>query len=164
MNKARAMTKLNDAQTATELGQAVFVTFTVADHYFGVPVMRVQDILTPDAIAIVPLGPPEVRGLINLRGRVVTVIDMRTRLSLNESEEQNKASRKCVTVENDGEFYTLLVDSIGDIIGLDEKDREPNPATIDPHWRGLADGVFRAGARLLVALDVDQLLNIRGKA
>src|SRR5579864_7114274 len=59
-----------------------FVSFTVAGQLFGIPVIRVQDILTPDVIARVPLGPPDVRGLINLRGRIVTVIDVRTRLSL----------------------------------------------------------------------------------
>jgi purine-binding chemotaxis protein CheW len=147
-----------------EEGLAAFVTFTVADHYFGVPVMRVQDILTPDAIAHVPLGPHEVRGLINLRGRIVTVIDVRTRLSLANPDSAANRPSKCVTVECDGEFYTLLVDGIGDVVSLHEEEREPNPATLDPLWRDLADGVFRVGEKLLVTLDIDQLLNMRGKA
>jgi len=139
-----------------------FVTFSVADHYFGIPVNRVQDILTPDTIAGVPLGPPEVRGLINLRGRIVTVIDVRTRLCLGTSAEAGP--RKCVTVESEGEFYTLLVDKVGDVVSLSENGREPNPATLDPLWRELANGVFRSGDKLLVTLDVERLLNIRGKA
>jgi purine-binding chemotaxis protein CheW len=69
-----------------------------------------------------------------------------------------------VTVECDGEFYTLLVDGIGDVVSLHEDEREPNPATLDPLWRDLADGVFRVGEKLLVTLDIDQLLNMRGKA
>jgi purine-binding chemotaxis protein CheW len=158
------MSELNKAQAVNEGGLAAFVTFSVADHYFGVPVMRVQDILTPDAIARVPLGPAEVRGLINLRGRIVTVIDVRTRLSLPDSIEAVKGPGKCVTVESDGEFYTLLVDTIGDVVSLHEDEREPNPATLDPQWRDLANGVFRVGNQLLVTLDVDRLLNIRGKA
>jgi purine-binding chemotaxis protein CheW len=156
------MTESTDNQT--EEGLAAFVTFSVADHYFGVPVMRVQDILTPDAIASVPLGPSEVRGLINLRGRIVTVIDVRTRLSLGGACDTANGASKCVTVECDGEFYTLLVDGIGDVVSLHKDEREPNPATLDPAWRDLADGVFRVGEKLLVALDVDRLLNIRGKA
>jgi len=147
-----------------EEGLAAFVTFTVADHYFGVPVMRVQDILTPDAIASVPLGPSEVRGLINLRGRIVTVIDVRTRLMLGAPDDAANGASKCVTVECDSEFYTLLVDSIGDVVSLHDEEREPNPATLDPAWRDLANGVFRVGEKLLVTLDVDRLLNVRGKA
>lgn len=158
------MTESTKSQADIEEGLAAFVTFTVANHYFGVPVMRVQDILTPDAIASVPLGPAEVRGLINLRGRIVTVIDVRTRLSLEASADDAKGPGKCVTVENEGEFYTLLVDSVGDVVSLHEQEREANPATLDPLWRELADGVFRTGDKLLVTLDVDRLLNIRGKA
>ena len=78
--------------TRSEDDADAFVTFTVADHLFGVPVMRVQDILTPQDIAPVPGGPPEVRGLINLRGRIVTVIDMRTRLSLPNARPQRPAA------------------------------------------------------------------------
>jgi purine-binding chemotaxis protein CheW len=149
-------------QTQIGEGLTAFVTFSVADHYFGVPVGRVQDILTPDTIARVPLGPAEVRGLINLRGRIVTVIDVRTRLSLGEAAASGP--RKCVTVESEGEFYTLLVDGVGDVVSLSESSREPNPATLDPLWCEVASGVFRAGDRLLVTLDVERLLNIRGKA
>ncbi len=156
------MTETTKSQT--EEGLAAFVTFTVANHCFGVPVMRVQDILTPDAIANVPLGPAEVHGLINLRGRIVTVIDVRTRLSLEASADDTKGPGKCVTVESEGEFYTLLVDSVGDVVRLHEQEREANPATLDPLWRDLADGVFRTGDKLLVTLDIDRLLNIRGKA
>lgn len=151
-------------KSQAEEGLAAFVTFTVANHCFGVPVMRVQDILTPDAIASVPLGPAEVHGLINLRGRIVTVIDVRTRLSLEASADDTKGPDKCVTVESEGEFYTLLVDSVGDVVRLHEQEREANPATLDPLWRDLADGVFRTGDKLLVTLDIDRLLNIRGKA
>jgi purine-binding chemotaxis protein CheW len=150
------------AQTSTGEGLTAFVTFSVADHYFGVPVSRVQDILTPDTIASVPLGPVEVRGLINLRGRIVTVIDVRTRLSLGAPAPTGP--RKCVTVESEGEFYTLLVDGVGDVVSMNETCREPNPATLDPLWCDVANGVFRAGEKLLISLDVERLLNIRGKA
>lgn len=158
------MTAQIEVRTAPAEDRASFVTFSVGDHHFGIPVMRVQDILTPDIIARVPRGPVDVRGLINLRGRIVTVIDVRTRLALAEAADPAKGAGKCVTVESDGEFYTLLVDSVGDVVSLAEKDREPNPATLDPHWRDIAVGVFRSGDNLLVALDVDQILNIRGKA
>ena len=138
-----------------------FVTFEVAGQMFGVPVMRVQDILTPDAIAPVPGGPAEVQGLINLRGRIVTVIDLHTRLGI-----KREAARRgmCVTVENDGESYTLFVDRVGDVVTLPASLREEGPATLDALWRDVSDGVFRAGDRLLVILDVGRLLAIRSKS
>jgi purine-binding chemotaxis protein CheW len=137
-----------------------FVTFKVAEHFFGVPVERVQDILIPDAIASVPGGPIEVRGLINLRGRIVTVVDLRVRLALTNAE---KCAGKgmCVTVEKDGEFYTLLADRVGDVVTLPAARREQNPPTLDPTWRDVIRGVFRRDDGLLAILDIDRLLDIR---
>jgi purine-binding chemotaxis protein CheW len=140
-----------------------FVTFAVGNHVFGVPVEQVQDILTLHAIAAVPLGPSEVRGMINLRGRIVTVVDVRTRLGLKPAEAGSSRSTMGVTVENGAESYTLLVDRVGDVVTLPSRLREPNPVTLDPLWRELADGVFRIDGNLLVILDVERLLNIRAK-
>jgi len=138
-----------------------FVTFTVAGQLFGVPVIRVQDILTPDVIAPVPGSPKEVRGLINLRGRIVTVIDMRTHLSLPKAEAG--PCGMCVTVESRGDFYTLFVDSVGDVVTLPKSLREGNPATLDAVWRDVADAVYRTDRGLMVALHVDRLLAIETK-
>ena len=139
-----------------------FVTFTVADQLFGVPVIQVQDILTPDHIAPVPGGPAQVRGLINLRGRIVTVIDMRTHLSLPKADATQTGM--CVTVESRGDSYTLFVDSVGDVITLSRSLREGNPATLDAVWRDVADAVYRTDQGLLVALHVDRLLAIESKS
>jgi purine-binding chemotaxis protein CheW len=139
-----------------------FVTFTVAGQLFGVPVIQVQDILIPEDIAPVPGGPPEVRGLINLRGRIVTVIDLRRHLSLPRSEAGGRGM--CVTVESRGESYTLFVDSVGDVITLPRGLREGNPATLDAVWRNMADAVYRTDQGLLVALHVDRLLTIDTEA
>ena len=135
-----------------------FVTFTVVDQRFGVPVSRVQDILMPDRIAPVPLAPPAVRGAINLRGRIVTVIDVRTRLGLAAADEVGSAMG--VTVEHRGEFYTLLVDRIGDIVQLPPQRWEDKPATLDAAWREVTSGVFRLDEGLMVVLDVDRLLDL----
>jgi len=154
---------MNAAPTATEQKYAdSFVTFTVAGQLFGVPVTRVQDILTPDAIAPVPGGPPEVRGLINLRGRIVTVIDMRVHLSLRSKNDERAGM--CVTVESLGESYTLYVDSVGDVVTLAHSVREANPATLDEVWRDVADAVYRTDNGLLVALNIDRLLAIKSAA
>ena len=90
-----------------------FVTFTVNGQMFGVPVLRVQDILQTHKIASIPLAPAEVRGSINLRGRIVTVIDVRARLGLEPADE-NATNQMGVTVEMGMDLYTLLADSIGD--------------------------------------------------
>lgn len=135
-----------------------FVTFSVAEQRFGVPVSRVQDILMPERIAPVPLAPTAVRGSINLRGRIVTVIDVRTRLGLGADAAADKAMG--VTVEHRGEFYTLLVDRIGDIVQLPPQLWEDRPSTLDAAWREVTSGVFRLDEGLMVVLEVDRLLDL----
>jgi purine-binding chemotaxis protein CheW len=139
---------------------AEFVTFTVGGHLFGVPVLRVQDTLVPDRIATVPLAPPEVRGSINLRGRIVTVIDMHRRLGLPAGERSEGAGIG-VTVEAGAELYTLLVDAVGDVVSLASHLREANPNTLDPLWRDLAGGTYRLEDRLMVILEIDRVLALK---
>src|SRR5262249_27248267 len=134
------------------------VSFTVGGQLFGVSVQRVQEVLLPDSIAIVPAGPKEVHGLINLRGRIVTVIDIRTRLGMPPRPPKNAKREMGVTVEDGEESYALLVDSVGDVIALPSKQREPLPAALDANWKQLVDGVFRLEGRLLLALNISQLL------
>ena len=139
-------------------GLDVFVTFMIADQLFGIPILSVQDILTPNNIAWIPLAPPAVKGAINLRGRIVTVIDVRVRLAM-KARAQDAESRG-VTVERAGELYTLLVDGVGDVISLAQDAYESNPRTLDPTWRQFANGVYRLQNRLMVVLDVDKLLDL----
>ena len=139
-----------------------YVTFKVEGQLFGIPVLRVQDILKPERIAPVPLAPKEVKGSINLRGRIVTVIDVRTRLGLppREKGKEGNTGNLGVTVEQDSELYTLLIDKIGDVIGLSKEFYEKNPATLDPKWREFSNGVYRPEDSLMVVLDIDNLLNL----
>lgn len=157
-------TAQREAKTAPEVlgGVTEFVTFTVGGYLFGVPVLRVQDTLIPDRIATVPLAPPEVRGSINLRGRIVTVIDMRRRLGLSDTGRP-AGKGMGVTVESGAELYTLLVDNVGDVITLPQHLREANPNTLDPLWRDLAGGTYRLEDRLMVVLEIDRLLDLRSK-
>ncbi len=147
-------------EAGPHLGEAMnsFVTFWVSEQLFGVPVLQVQDILAPEKISPIPLAPKEVKGAINLRGRIVTVIDIRTRLGL--IQRLDNGHNMAVTVEHDDELYTLLVDSIGDVVDLPKADFEDNPATLDPAWREVAQGVYRLNGNLMVVLDIDQVLNI----
>jgi purine-binding chemotaxis protein CheW len=158
----QSVTKEADSSVAKSAAMTEFVTFSVGDNLFGVPVLRVQDTLVPDRIAPVPLAPPEVRGSINLRGRIVSVIDMRTRLGLPESGRP-KGSGMGVTVEAGSELYTLLVDNVGDVITLPTALREANPNTLDPLWRDLAGGTYRLDHDLMVVLEIDRVLDLRAK-
>ena len=147
--------------TATHPGENLqdFVTFFVGDQMFGIPVLHVQDILTPDSIASIPLAPPEVRGSINLRGRIVTVIDVRVRLGM-ETRKPRPTENMGVTVEQDHELYTLLVDRIGDVVAMSNDLFEKNPGTLAPMWREFSEGVYRLEDNLMVILDIERLLNI----
>lgn len=157
---------LRDAAAVEGAGDEdeTFVTFTVFKQRFGVAVSRVQDILMPNHIAPVPLALPAVRGAINLRGRIVTVIDVRTRLGLPAGDDAGAGDAAKaimgVTVEHRGEFYTLLVDRIGDIVQLPSRRWEDKPTTLDPAWREVTSGVFRLDEGLMVVLDVDRLLDL----
>ena len=161
MSQALATTNGHDL-TATHPGEDLddFVTFYIADQMFGIPVLKVQDILQPQHIASIPLAPPEVKGSINLRGRIVTVIDVRVRLGLKPKATKETGKGMGVTVEHGHDLYTLLVDRIGDVMGLSSDTFERNPATLDPKWREFSMGVYRLEKNILVVLDIERLLNL----
>ena len=149
----------DDAQANAGNGLKDFVTFIIKGQMFGIPVLHVQDILVTDKIAAIPLAPPEVKGSINLRGRIVTVIDVRVRLGLEKRQDGGQSMG--VTVEHQNDLYTLLVDKVGDVVGLKGDLYEDNPSTLDPLWREFASGVYRLEDCLMVVLDVESLLNIK---
>ena len=134
-----------------------FVTVTIAGQRFGIPVLSVHDVLTEQRITHIPLAPSEVAGALNLRGRTVTAIDVRTRLGLEPREEG--VSCMNVVVEYDGEPYSLMVDAVGDGLALSDDDYEANPITLDEVWREIADGLYRLEEGLLIVLDVSRLFS-----
>lgn len=134
-----------------------FVTVTIAGQRFGIPVLSVQDVLTEQRLTHIPLAPPEVAGALNLRGRTVTAIDLRTRLGIEPRPQE--ASCMNVVVEFEGEPFSLMVDSVGDVLALSDDDYEPNPVTLDPAWREIADGLYRLDEGLLIAFDVSRLFD-----
>ncbi|MFQ3623857.1 MAG: chemotaxis protein CheW [Acetobacteraceae bacterium] len=133
----------------------VYVTLTVGGQLCGIPVLLVRDVLGPQTITRIPLAPPEVAGSLNLRGRIVTAIDLRRRLGL---EGADIATAMSIVVEHQGELYSLIVDQVGEVMQLEPGDREANPPTLAPAWRALSVGVFRLSGGLLVALDVPAVL------
>ncbi len=134
-----------------------FVTFTIAGQYFGISVLKVRDILSSYQITPMPLAPPEITGSLNLRGRVVTAIDLRLRIGLPPRPAGTDSMS--VVAENDGELYSLMVDSVGEVLALSTADYERNPPTLDPKFRVFSDGIFRLDEQLLVVLEVNRLLS-----
>jgi purine-binding chemotaxis protein CheW len=139
-----------------------YVTATVGGQLFGLPISRVQDVFAPDRLTRVPLASPEIAGLLNLRGRIVTAIDMRLRLDLDAFPPD--APRMAVGVEYKGESYGLLIDVIGEVLKLSESGREDNPVNLDPGLARVSAGVHRLEGKLLVILDVDRVLDIAPRA
>jgi purine-binding chemotaxis protein CheW len=135
-----------------------YVTATVGGQLFGLPISRVQDVFVPDRLTRVPLAPPEIAGLLNLRGRIVTAIDLRRRFGLEALA--GNAPRMAVGVEWKGESYGLLIDVIGEVLKLPTSDREDNPVNLDPGLARVSAGVHRLDGKLLVILDVDRVLDI----
>jgi purine-binding chemotaxis protein CheW len=139
-----------------------YVTFLVAGQRFGLPILRVQDVFVPDRITRVPLASPEVAGLINLRGRIITLIDMRRRLGLSDAVAVE--SVMAIGIESRGESYGLLVDSVGEVLKLDDNLREANPVNLEPRLAELSSGIHRLEEQLLVLIDVDRVLGLAATA
>src|SRR3954452_241258 len=117
----------NDETAAEQLIE--YVTVMIGGQLFGLPISRVQDVFMPDRLARVPLAPPEIAGMLNLRGRIVTAIDMRRRLGLPTCDEN--LQRMAVGIESRGESYGLLIDAIGEVLKLSAAGLEDNPVNLD---------------------------------
>jgi purine-binding chemotaxis protein CheW len=136
-----------------------FVTVHIADQLFGVAVVDIHDVFALQAVTPVPLSPPEVAGVLNLRGRIVTAIDARVRLGLPARAEGLKGAM-ALGVERDGEAFGLVIDSVGEVLQLADSAFEHNPVNLDPKWRAVSRGVYRLQGKLLMVLDVDRMLDV----
>lgn len=134
------------------------VSVHVGPQMFGVPVLQVQDVIAPVRIDIVPLAPPEVAGSLNLRGRIVTAMDLRKRLGMPPRPEGQ--GHMSVIVERSGELYALQVDDVGDVLWLPQAERQPPPVTLSADWRALCTGLHRLEGDLLLILNIEQVLTL----
>jgi purine-binding chemotaxis protein CheW len=148
---------MNDTAKLTD-----YVTLTTAGQMFGLPIERVQDVFIPVGITRVPLAGPEIAGVLNLRGRIVTAIDMRRRLDLHAREDGG--APMAIGIELRGESFGLLVDNVGEVLKLPDSEREPNPINLDRKLACVSAGVFRLDGQLLVVLDVDRVLDLGTEA
>ena len=133
-----------------------FVTMTINGQLFGIPVIQVRDVLGPLHINRIPLAPPEVAGSLNLRGRIVTAIDVRRRLGLPPRAEGDKGMS--VVVDHGNELYSLIIDAVGEVLSLSSADYERNPSNLDPLWRDVTVGIYQLDNKLMLKLDINRLL------
>ncbi len=134
-------------------------TFSLGGLFMGVDVLRVQEVLRPQEMTPVPLAPPVVRGLINLRGQVVTAMDLRRRLGLAERPADAPPPMN-VIVRSPEEVVSFLVDEIGDVVEPAEDTFERPPRTLDPAVRDVVSGVYKLDGRLLLVLDATRAMEL----
>jgi purine-binding chemotaxis protein CheW len=151
-------TEVLDRPDTTANDEQVFVTLTLGEQLCGVPVQGVRDILSDQTITRIPLAPAEIAGSLNLRGRIVTAIDLRRRLKLPPAPAGQP--RMSVVAEQSGELYALLVDQVSEVMTLRGAEFERNPPTLPPEWAAYSDGIYRLDGKLLVVLDVGRLLAV----
>ncbi|MBZ8131815.1 chemotaxis protein CheW [Afifella sp. IM 167] len=132
-----------------------YVTVRIAGQLFGLPIDAVHEVFVPEHVTRVPLAPKEVQGVLNLRGRIVTTIDLRQLLGLPPQDSDRKMA---VGIEYKSESFGLIIDEVGEVLSLDEATREPCPPNLDPRWAELVEGVHRVSGELLLVLDVQASL------
>ncbi len=131
-------------------------TFYIGDHQFGINILKVQEINRNPPITTVPQSQEFIVGVMNLRGRIVTVIDLATKLGLAFTAP-GKYSRTII-VNSQDEYIGLIVDRIGDVVPVNAEKTEPPPVNIDGVLGSFAEGVLKTGDGLIVILDVEAVL------
>lgn len=151
------ITPLRPASAATQsTTRTEYLTFKVAGQNFAIPATSVQDVLRLPSLTPVPLARPEIVGLLNLRGHIVTAVSLAIQLGCGDSAAERAMA---VVIEYNGEPACLIVDAVGDVLALSVADMESNPASMSTAWCALSRGIFKMQDGLLVVLDVDATLN-----
>lgn len=135
-----------------------FATFYLERLLFGIEVGTVQEVIRYQEMTRVPLAPAVVTGLINLRGQIVTALDLRRRLELAERAADRLPMN--VVVRAGDEAVSLLVDEIGDVLEVEDENFEPPPETLKGVARELIRGAYKLKDRLLLVLDTEKAVSI----
>lgn len=137
-------------------GTTQFCTFTLEGLHFAVEVDLVQEVLHSRPMTVVPRADPRVRGVLNLRGQVVTALDLRRRLGLADAPHIERAN---VVVQSGGVPVSLQVDAIGDVMDIPSGELAAAPTTLQPSVRELVRGIHPLPNNLLLVLDVPRVLD-----
>ena len=149
-----------------ERSTACCVLFTLHGQLCALPVEPVRDILDRYELTPVPLAPSEIAGHLNLRGRVVTAVDLRRRLPAHGSEAAaaETARQRAIVVEEQATLYAFLVDDVREVLELPSDRREPSPSSLDSVWSSFASCIYRMNDGLVAFLDPTRLLNFTAQA
>lgn len=137
-------------------GVQQYSTFCIDNLFFGIEVLKVQEVLRYLEMTSVPLAPDVIEGLINLRGQIVTAVDMRRRLGLPKRNEGETPMNMVVRSEEGA--VSLLVDEIGDVLEVPADSYEPPPDNMPQEQREIIDGVYKLEGRLLLVLNSERVL------
>lgn len=135
-----------------------YCTFYLNSHFFGIEISLIQEIIHFPEMLTVPLAPPSVRGLINLRGQIVAAVDLRRLLNFEPLSPEAQPIN--VIINSDGEPISLLVDKIGDVIKVSSENFETPPQTLDWSARRLIRGAYKLENELLLALDITKTIEL----
>ena len=136
-----------------------YCTFYVNDILFGVEVLDVQEVLRYQDLTDVPLAASEIKGLINLRGQIITAIDLRIRMGLPPRNKDINPMN--VVIRTNDEVVSFLVDSIGDVLEVNDENYETAPGTVDESTRELVSGVYKLdNKKLMMVLDSAKAANV----
>ncbi|MEH2069741.1 MAG: chemotaxis protein CheW [Nostoc sp.] len=141
-------------------------TFFLKGVYFGINVLQVQEVIRPQAITRIPLAPPDICGLINLRGQIITVIDLQRRLEMSEPQTQSnikfveQPQGFNIIVRSDDEVVSLLVDNIGDVLEFPQNTFQPPPATLKGKMLSMLAGAYPLPDGFVLVLDAEKILNV----
>ena len=147
-------TEIDNVSPAHSQGSTRYSTFFVKDMFFGVDVLRVQEVLRTQPMTRVPQAPEVIEGLINLRGQIVTAIDMRRRLGLAPRDAGTDPMNIVIRTEDGA--VSLLVDEIGDVLDVDSATWERAPENLETRARELILGVYKLKDQLLLLLDAEK--------
>lgn len=133
-----------------------FCTFYLEGHCFGVNVLEVQEVFRYQEMTSVPLSPPTITGLINLRGQIITAIDLRRIMNLKDRDEDSMPMN--VVVRTSDGVVSLLVDAIGDVLEVPQEMYEKPPENLEGPLRELVRGVYKLEGKLLLILDTEKVI------
>ena len=140
--------------------QSQLCTFFLQDLYFGVDLEKVQEVIRYQEMTRIPLAPAVIAGLINLRGQIVTAIDLRRQLELT-ARQAGQRPMNVVIRREDGPI-SLLVDEIGDVVEVEEDSFENPPHTLESRRREFLRGVYKLNEKLLLLLDTEKAVSVAG--
>lgn len=135
-----------------------YVTFKISGQLFGIYVLSVNEILSPHKISDIPLSSKEILGSLNLRGRILTTIDIREVLNIPIPEGDDLTKKMSLVIEASKESYNMVVDEIGDVVSINNSDISPLPENLNPKWLKVSNGVRMLEDSLLVILDVGKII------